>query len=108
MRKKRRSLLQSVLIMAAVFAVLFIAAVSLLNQIQTTSDAEQLHMVETAVHDALMTCYAAEGAYPAAIDYLEANYGLAYDKENVHVIYDAFASNVMPTIKAVKRGDGQP
>ena len=58
-----------------------------------------------AVRDALVTCYAVEGSYPADVEYLKENYGLAYDGERYIVDCDAFASNVMPEVRVRIRGE---
>lgn len=43
-------------------------------------------------------CYAIEGAYPATLGYLEKRYGLSIDRDGYDVIYEAFASNIAPTV----------
>ena len=58
----------------------------------------ETHFVEDAVHNAALTCYAVEGAYPEDLDYLRRNYGLAYDESRYMVSYDAFAINQVPAI----------
>ena len=62
-------------------------------------------LVEQAVRDAALTCYAAEGSYPDSLDYLRQNYRLAYNQERFVVEYEAFASNLMPTINVLERGN---
>lgn len=43
-------------------------------------------------------CYAVEGAYPRTLDDLEERYALSVNSEDYDVLYDAFASNVAPTV----------
>ena len=50
---------------------------------------------EAAVRTAVQ-CYSIEGIYPPNVDYMEANY-----KYYIH--YDAFASNIMPTIEVYEK-----
>ena len=54
------------------------------------------------MHNAALTCYAVEGAYPDSLDYLRDHYGLAYDQDRYYVSYDAFASNLVPEIHVVE------
>lgn len=43
-------------------------------------------------------CYAIEGAYPASLGYLEKRYGLSVNHDGYDVVYEAFASNIAPTV----------
>ena len=66
----------------------------------------QTEMVHEAVHNAALTCYAVEGAYPSSLEYLKENYGLSYDQKRYMVSYSAFASNLFPEIFVVEIGAG--
>ena len=57
---------------------------------------------EAAVRTAVQ-CYSIEGKYPPNVDYMEANYKLKYDKSKYYIHYDAFASNIMPTIEVYEK-----
>lgn len=92
--------------MVIVMALLLGATVFLINSMVTVGDDGEVRMVEDAVKNAALTCFAVEGAFPYDLDYLRQNYGLAYDEEKYHVMYDAFASNQMPQIRVTVRGDG--
>lgn len=54
--------------------------------------------VRQAVFSSAMQCFAIEGAYPANLAYLEDNYGLSINHDDYVVTYDAFASNVLPSV----------
>lgn len=45
-----------------------------------------------------MQCFAIEGAYPQTLAYLEDNYGLTVNHDAYAVTYEAFASNMMPSV----------
>ena len=68
----------------------------------------ETQFVYDAVHNAALTCYAVEGAYPEDLDYMREYYGLAYDQSRYSVTYDAFASNQMPEIFVVETGADAP
>lgn len=70
----------------------------LVTRVGKSSGEAQTQFVTDAVHNAALTCYAVEGAYPTDIEYLRTNYGLAYDQSRYFVRYDAFGSNLMPDI----------
>ena len=79
--------------------VLLLAGVWLLvSRVGNASDGAQTQFVTDAVHNAALTCYAVEGAYPDDLEYLRAHYGLAYDEDRYLVTYSAFASNLLPEI----------
>ena len=70
----------------------------LVSRVGTASNGAQTQFVIDAVHNAALTCYAVEGAYPNDIEYLRTHYGLAYDQDRYRVTYSAFASNLLPEI----------
>ena len=57
---------------------------------------------------AALACYAVEGAYPQSLEALKHGYGLAYNEDAYIVVYDAFASNVMPDIQVLRKGAERP
>ena len=65
-------------------------------------------LVLDAVRSAALTCYAVEGAYPQSLEALKHGYGLAYNEDAYIVVYDAFASNVMPDIQVLRKGAERP
>lgn len=92
--------------LALMMIVLLLGAVIAINSMVSAGDAGEVRMVQDAVKNAALTCFAVEGAFPYELDYLRENYGLAYDEEKYHVLYEAFASNQMPEIRVSLRGDG--
>ena len=59
--------------------------------------------IREAVQRSALQCYAVEGAYPPDLQYLEENYGLQVNKQDFYVTYDAFASNLPPTVRVTRR-----
>ena len=76
----------------------------LVSRVGTASSGAQTQFVIDAVHNAAVTCYAVEGAYPDDIEYLRSHYGLAYDQDRYMVTYSAFASNLLPEIYVTEVG----
>jgi hypothetical protein len=74
----------------------------LVNRMGRSSGEAQTEFVTKAVHNAALTCYAVEGAYPTSLEYLRAHYGLAYDQSRYLVRYDSFGSNLMPDISVTE------
>ncbi len=88
----------------AVFVALIVGFVLMVNMLTATSGDQETRLVYDAVKNAALTCYAVEGTYPENLDYLREHYKLAYNMERFVVEYDAFASNLMPTITVLERG----
>ena len=74
----------------------------LVGRVGNSSGAAQTEFVTEAVHNAALTCYAVEGAYPTDLEYLRAHYGLAYDQSRYFVRYDSIGSNLMPDISVIE------
>ena len=74
----------------------------LVTRMGRSSGEAQTEFVTKAVHNAALTCYAVEGAYPTTLEYLRAHYGLAYDQSRYLVRYDSFGSNLMPDISVTE------
>ncbi len=100
--KKRKgrvlSVLRNIAIPIVVFAVLINILVKGLDYFGNINEVQSLELLKQSVHRATIQCYAAEGFYPAKLDYLEENYGIVFDKEKYGVEYGCYASNIMPTI----------
>lgn len=86
------------LMAAVLIAAVFLCALRRVDDARTDLGREQL---EQALRRAAAACYAAEGAYPAAPDYLYEHYGIQYDEAQYTVHYEAIASNLMPDITVV-------
>ena len=104
MKSGRHGIQRTTAVTLLVFVLLFSVAIALLEYIGNESDEAQSEMVRSAVRNAVVTCYAVEGAYPSDIAYLVDNYGLAYDADRFLITYDAFASNIFPDIRVNVKG----
>ena len=90
-----------------IFVALIVAFVLLVNNITNKNDGRELQIVRDAVKNAALTCYAVEGMYPDDLQYLRDHYKLAYNQDRFIVEYDAFASNLMPSITVWERGNNE-
>lgn len=85
-----------------VIAALLIFLTSLSNLEQGRS-AEGKRQLEDALRQASVACYAVEGIYPPDLDYLREHYGIQIDETRYTVVYDIFASNLMPDITVLEQ-----
>ncbi|MBR3106010.1 MAG: hypothetical protein IKH30_02355 [Clostridia bacterium] len=91
------------IIKVVAIVVVLALAVLLVNRIDTAHETAETEIVQDAVKNAAITCYAVEGAYPDDVSYLRENYRLAYDEDRYLVTYEAFASNMIPDIYVTER-----
>lgn len=92
-------------ITAAILAFAIAAAVAWFVWGVVSADLRQqgAESVRQVILDAAVQCAAIEGSYPATLSYLEDHYGVVVNHDDYVVTYEAFASNVMPTVVVVPR-----
>ena len=97
----------SCVLSAVLGIVLFVGvAVWMLSGVRAASEAseeEGLRQAELSVRQAAVSIYALEGAYPESYEALKLSSGIAIDEEKYAVMYEIFASNIMPEITVVRR-----
>ena len=75
-----------------------------LSNLQAGRISEGRQQLEDAVRRSAVACYAAEGIYPPNVEYLEEHYGIQVDRERYTVMYEVFASNLMPDVTVLENG----
>lgn len=58
--------------------------------------------IETVLNEALVTCYAVEGAYPSSVKYLK-HYGIEFDDEKYVYDYNVINSYELPKLNVSLR-----
>lgn len=66
-------------------------------------DEETVTAIRDAIRRSALQCYVVEGVYPPDLAYLQDHYGLQVNTDNYYVVYEAFASNVPPTINVIEK-----
>lgn len=100
MRRKKLSI-GPVLLVPAALAVLLMFT-SALSNLDDGRRSEGRRQLEDAVRRSAVACYAAEGIYPPDLEYLEEHYGVQVDRERYTVVYEVFASNLMPDVTVLE------
>ena len=92
-------------IVKSFFFVILISAVLVAGvyYIGNMSSEQGIRLTREAAVRTAVECYAIEGIYPPDVQYMEDNYNLSYDKTKYFIHYDAFASNIMPTIEVYEK-----
>lgn len=78
----------------------FIAAVMNVSDGRREEGKQQL---EDALRRTAVAVYAAEGAYPPDLAYMQEHYGIRVDEERYKVVYQVMGSNLMPDITVLER-----
>jgi len=94
--KKNRTVPRTVAAAAVVAAVLILFL--LLKDSGRDLSEESAAAIRETVRRSALQCYVVEGIYPPDLDYLTENYGLQINTDDFYVKYDAFASNLPPTV----------
>ena len=104
--EKPRGANRGLWITGIVFLLLALLFVLSLTSTAQSSAARESEVLDSALRRAIVTCYAVEGRYPPSLDYIAENYGVLADETRYSVYYDAFAANVMPTLRVTRIGGG--
>ncbi len=67
---------------------------------------ESAFAIEQTIQKSALQCYVIEGVYPPDLQYLEDNYGLQVNERDFIIHYEAFSSNLPPTIRVLTQQDG--
>lgn len=103
-KKKKKHPLRWVLVLGIFLcAVLFLALGT--RQMEGTVQEEQQELLENAINQAVVNCYALEGRYPESMQYLIENYGIQVDFEKYVISYEIFAENIKPRVKVIRLGE---
>ena len=98
-RAERQGMLRSVFFVIIISAVLIAG----IYYISNMGSEQGIKLTREAAIRTAVECYAIEGIYPPNVKYMEDNYNLSYDKTKYYIHYDAFASNIMPTIAVYEK-----
>lgn len=101
MEKKRKLWL----IPAVILLAIALAAAAVLPGIRRDIREESRAAIRDTVIRCAVQCYAVEGAYPESLSYLEDHYGLTVNHRDYIVSYDVFASNQLPSVRVLVRGE---
>lgn len=101
---KRRRLPGWLLPAACIFLIFVLLAWLALGHSGSDVREEGALAIRETIRRSALQCYAVEGVYPPDLEYLEKNYGLQVNTKEYYVTYDAFASNLPPTVIVKYKG----
>ena len=97
--RKRRHAVIAVLVVLAVAVALVFA----LQSVNRSSREQGASALRQSIMDAALRCCAIEGSYPLSLSHLEDDYGLRINHKDYIITYEAYASNIAPSVVVVPR-----
>lgn len=97
-----RRLLRQIVAILVLAALVWVAAY-FYEPIRSTMQDQAAASIRSSVLKAAMQCCAVEGSYPLTLGYLQDNYGLHVNETDYVINYEAFASNVLPSVTVVPK-----
>ena len=94
-----------VCLLLAVTVALLLVLAALLPGIRRSIQENSREAIRDTVLRCAVECYAVEGAYPDSLSYLEDRYGLTVNHQDFIVTYEVFASNQLPEVQVLVRGE---
>ena len=92
--------------LALAAAAFILAAALILPRIARNVRENSREAIRETVLRRAAECYAVEGAYPDSLAYLEEHYALVINHRDFIVTYEVYASNQMPEVRVLVRGEG--
>lgn len=90
--------------LALCLAILLLFSV-MLTRTGERNEQEQATILENAIRNAAVSAYATEGRYPPSLEKIVEDYGILINTDQFIVYYQIFASNIMPEISVVFKGE---
>ena len=103
MKKQTRKLNIPIFLLPLLAVAVLLVFLTSLSNLERGRSEEGKRQLEDALRRASVACYAAEGIYPPNLDYLREHYGIQIDETRYMVVYDVFASNLMPDITVLEQ-----
>ena len=106
-RRKKKHPLRWVLVLGIFLcAALFLTLGT--GHMEETVQREQQELLQEAINQAVVNCYALEGSVFAGgsvVQWLIENYGIQVDFEKYVVSYEIFAENIRPQVRVIRIGE---
>lgn len=101
--KERRRRNRRRLMVVALIAVLIVILGVMINVARIDARDQGAAALRKSIMDAAVRCCAVEGSYPLTLRHLEEDYGLRINHNDYVITYEAYASNMVPSVVVVPR-----
>ena len=97
--RRRKRTVVAILVVLAVVALLVLG----LRALNKSTREQGATALRQSILDAALRCCAIEGSYPLSLSHLEEDYGLRVNHNDYIITYEAYASNIAPSVVVVPR-----
>ena len=97
--RRRRNTVVAILVVVAIVAGLVLG----LQALSKSTREQGATALRQSILDAALRCCAIEGSYPLTLSHLEKDYGLRINHNDYIITYEAYASNIAPSVVVVPR-----
>lgn len=98
-QRKRRRLVMILVTIAVIVALCAVA----MSAVSAGTREQGAVALRRSILDAAVRCCAVEGSYPLSLKHLEDSYGLRINHNDYVITYEAYASNIAPSVVVVPR-----
>lgn len=91
------------LLLALMMVLVLGVTVYLCGALENKTDQNRQQLLEDAVKNCAVQCYALEGEYPRNLEYLEKNYTLQLNRDQYVYHYKFIGANMMPEISVFEK-----
>ena len=98
-KRRRKRAVVVILVVVAIVAGLVLG----LRALGKSTREQGATALRQSILDAALRCCAIEGSYPLTLSHLEKDYGLRINHNDYIITYEAYASNIAPSVVVVPR-----
>ena len=98
-KRRRKRTVVAILVVVAIVAGLVLG----LRGLGKSTREQGATALRQSILDAALRCCAIEGSYPLTLSHLEKDYGLRINHNDYIITYEAYASNIAPSVVVVPR-----
>lgn len=100
-KKNKKLPFKAVALSIIIFVIVIFSFSNGINSISDDVKQKEIELLERAINNAIVNCYAAEGYYPKDLDYIKQVYGVIVDEEKFFVNYELVGANIRPYINII-------
>lgn len=100
-KKNKKIPFKGIVLSTIIFIIAFFSFSKGFNSISNDVKQKEIELLERAINNAVVNCYAAEGYYPSDLDYIKQVYGVVVDEDKFFVNYEVLGANIRPYINII-------
>ena len=101
-KKNSKTGVASIFVTVIIFVIVLSFFYSQIGKVSDEMEESDVKILEDALNNAIVTCYAIEGVYPESIEYIVDKYGVIYDDKKFFISYEKDLVNVKPKVTVIR------